>query len=214
MLAWGRIRAQIVSMPELNAPTLRTPRLRLETIAPRRAAALADFHFRNGERLRRWSPPAPPAPTGPTDAGYWLAKAAEHEAERRAGRALRWLLFRHEASDVLVGTASLTGIERGPFQSGRLGYQIDGACEGRGLMQEALQAVIAHAFDELRLHRLEANHLPENERSARLLARLGFERIGVAPSYLFIDGAWRDHVLNQLLSSRADPVEFGRTLVA
>jgi ribosomal-protein-alanine N-acetyltransferase len=72
-------------------------------------------------------------------------------------------------------------------------------------MREALQAVVAHAFDELRLHRLEANHLPENERSARLLARLGFARIGFAPNDLFIDGAWRDHVLNQLLNPGFDP---------
>lgn len=104
---------------------------------------------------------------------------------------------------------SLSAVERGPFHSARLGYQIDGTGEGRGLMHEALQAVIAHAFDELRLHRLEANHLPENERSARLLARLGFARIGLAPNYLFIDGAWRDHVLNQLVSPHFDPAWTG-----
>lgn len=180
---------------------LHTPRLRLEVFAPGHAAALAEFHLRNGERLRRWSPPAP---AGLTDAAYWATKAVEQESERRAVRALRWLLFQHELPESLVGTASLSGIERGPFQSGRLGYQIDGACEGRGLMAEALRAVIAHAFDDLRLHRLEANHLPENERSARLLARLGFARIGLASNDLFIDGAWRDHVINARLNPAFD----------
>lgn len=200
-MSWGRIKSQFPAMNDLAAPTLHTPRLRLDVIAPRHAAVLAEFHARNGERRRRWSPLAP---AGLTDAVYWATKAVEQESERRAGRALRWLSFQHEAPEFLVGTVSLSSIERGPFQSGRLGYQIDGACEGRGLMAEALRAVIAHAFDELRLHRLEANHRPENERSARLLARLGFARIGLAPNYLFIDGAWRDHVLNQLLNSKSD----------
>jgi ribosomal-protein-alanine N-acetyltransferase len=47
-----------------------------------------------------------------------------------------------------------------------------------------------------------ANYRPENERSARVLERLGFEREGLAREYLFIDGAWRDHVLTSLLNPR------------
>ena len=56
-----------------------------------------------------------------------------------------------------------------------------------------------YSFDELGLHRIMANHQPENERSARLLERLGFEREGYARSYLHIAGAWRDHVLTALV---------------
>jgi ribosomal-protein-alanine N-acetyltransferase len=43
-----------------------------------------------------------------------------------------------------------------------------------------------------------ANFRPENERSRRLLERLGFVEEGLARNYLFIDGAWRDHVLTSL----------------
>jgi len=53
-------------------------------------------------------------------------------------------------------------------------------------------------FESLRLHRVQANHLPENLRSARLLQRLGFRVEGSAHAYLFINGAWRDHVLTAL----------------
>jgi ribosomal-protein-alanine N-acetyltransferase len=50
------------------------------------------------------------------------------------------------------------------------------------------------------LHRLQAAHLPENRRSAAVLARLGFEREGVARRYLFIHGEWRDHVVHALVN--------------
>jgi ribosomal-protein-alanine N-acetyltransferase len=47
-----------------------------------------------------------------------------------------------------------------------------------------------------------ANFRPENDRSRRLLQRLGFVEEGFARNYLFIDGAWRDHVLTSLDPSR------------
>ncbi|MCK6430817.1 MAG: GNAT family N-acetyltransferase, partial [Burkholderiaceae bacterium] len=74
----------------------------------------------------------------------------------------------------------------------------------RGLMTEALAACIDFAFGALRLHRIQANYMPENERSGRLLARLAFEREGYAKDYLFIDGAWRDHVLTARLNRTFD----------
>ncbi len=80
-----------------------------------------------------------------------------------------------------------------------LGYSIDAAHEGRGLMHEALTAALADAFGpRVGLHRVQANVRPENTRSLHLLARLGFGIEGVAKEYLFIDGAWRDHVLTAL----------------
>jgi ribosomal-protein-alanine N-acetyltransferase len=57
----------------------------------------------------------------------------------------------------------------------------------------------------MRLHRIMANHRPENERSARLLERLGFVREGLAKDYLFIDGDWCDHVLTSLTHPTYDP---------
>ena len=66
-------------------------------------------------------------------------------------------------------------------------------------MREALQATLADAFSpRVGLHRVQANVRPENTRSLALLDRLGFEREGLAREYLFIDGAWRDHVLHEL----------------
>jgi ribosomal-protein-alanine N-acetyltransferase len=77
-----------------------------------------------------------------------------------------------------------------------LGYSIDAELEGRGLMREALAAAIAEVFSPtVNLHRIQANVRPENARSLTLLDALGFVREGLAREYLFIDGAWRDHVM-------------------
>jgi [ribosomal protein S5]-alanine N-acetyltransferase len=61
-------------------------------------------------------------------------------------------------------------------------------------------AVIPHAFDVLRLHRIEAAAQPENIGSVRLLERCGFEREGLARRYLKINGEWQDHLLFALLA--------------
>jgi [ribosomal protein S5]-alanine N-acetyltransferase len=101
----------------------------------------------------------------------------------------------------VIGHLRLSQIARGPFHSAMLGYTIDAACEGRGLMSEALRAVIAEAFGpRLALHRIQANARIENRRSLALLERLGFVREGLARNYLYIDGAWRDHVMTALLN--------------
>src|SRR5215218_9941972 len=104
----------------------------------------------------------------------------------------------------VVGTCNYTNVVRGPFLACHLGYQIARAREGRGLMTEALRATNAFVFESMRLHRIMANYRPENERSGRLLDRLGFVREGLAKDYLFIDGAWRDHILTALTNPAFD----------
>jgi ribosomal-protein-alanine N-acetyltransferase len=105
----------------------------------------------------------------------------------------------------IVGTCNYTNVVRGPFLACNLGYQVARSHQGRGFMSEALRATNAFVFAEMRLHRIMANYRPENERSARLLERLGFAREGLARDYLFIDGEWRDHVLTALVNPRFAP---------
>ena len=60
--------------------------------------------------------------------------------------------------------------------------------------------MIDHAFGQLDLHRLEAGTLVDNLGSQRVLEKNDFERIGLAPGYLKIAGAWRDHILFQRIA--------------
>ncbi|MFF1398767.1 GNAT family N-acetyltransferase, partial [Streptomyces sp. NPDC058287] len=53
--------------------------------------------------------------------------------------------------------------------------------------------VIQFAFDQLELHRLEANIQPDNASSLNLVKRLGFKREGYSAAFQFINDEWRDH---------------------
>lgn len=89
-----------------------------------------------------------------------------------------------------------------------MGYDIDAAYEGKGLMPALCQHAIAHAFGPLKLHRIMANYMPHNNRSARLLKRLGFKIEGVAQNYLEINGRRENHVLTALTHHQSPTSRF------
>jgi ribosomal-protein-alanine N-acetyltransferase len=96
-------------------------------------------------------------------------------------------------ADEIAGVVNISEIVRGRFQSGYLGYYSFTPHAGCGYMVAGLGAVVSRAFRTLKLHRLEANIQPGNERSRRLVQRLGFRLEGFSPKYLKLAGKWRDH---------------------
>jgi [ribosomal protein S5]-alanine N-acetyltransferase len=113
--------------------------------------------------------------------------------ERAAREDQASYLIRHADCGELVGFATISNIVWGALRSGYLGYGAFASHAGRGLMTAGIGAVLDSAFDDLRLHRVEANIQPTNARSLALARRLGFRQEGFSPRYLFIDGDWRDH---------------------
>jgi [ribosomal protein S5]-alanine N-acetyltransferase len=93
----------------------------------------------------------------------------------------------------IAGVAHVNSIIRGRFQNGSLSYAAFAPAAGQGYMSEGLGLVLRYAFEQLRLHRLDAQIQPGNHASLRLVRRLGFRNEGYSPRLLFIDGAWRDH---------------------
>ena len=104
------------------------------------------------------------------------------------------------AQGEVVGRITLNTIVRGPFQSCSVGYWVGARYNGHGYATAALGDLKRFAFGELGLHRIEASTLRDNVRSQRVLEHNGFALIGMAPNYLKIAGAWRDHVLFQALA--------------
>ncbi len=100
----------------------------------------------------------------------------------------------------VVGVMTLSGILRGPFQNGFLGYYGMAGCGGRGLMTAGVAAMCRLAFGAFGLHRLEANIQPANAASIRLARRVGFRLEGFSPRYLQVDGVWQDHERYALLA--------------
>ena len=113
-------------------------------------------------------------------------------AEKTTGPHASFLAVDVESGEI-AGVVNISQIVTGVFQSAYLGFYGMAGFGGRGLMTDALRQVIAYAFNDLGLHRLEANIQPSNARSLALVKRLGFQKEGFSPRYLKIDGEWRDH---------------------
>lgn len=172
-----------------------TPRLRLTTLGPEHAAPLLAYHRRNEAHLARWEPERSPDFLTP---GYWTSYVAAVIGEAHVGDAYRFVATHHDETSI-VACVNLTDVVRGVFLGATLGYSVDEELQGRGYGTEAVGAVVRWALGPLGLHRVQANYQPANERSGRLLRSLGFAVEGYAREYLYIDGAWRDHVLTARL---------------
>lgn len=163
------IKPMTQSRVELRPPTYAD---QAEFLAAMRASQ--DLH-------RPWAYP----PTTPRAYDLLMARVTDPRYEP--------LLACRSEDGAIVGFFNLGEIVRGYFQSAFLGYNAVAAHAGQGYMGEALRLVLAHAFDDMGLHRVEANIQPANRRSINLVKRAGFVREGFSQRYLQIGGQWRDH---------------------
>ena len=143
----------------------------------------------------------------------WASPFTDHQGfDAWFGRMLtgpnRGFVAREASDNAIIGVVDITEIVWGAFRSAYLGYYGMVGTSGGGLMTASVGHVVRYAFDELGLHRLEANIQPENARSIALVRRLGFLKEGFSPQYLQVNGAWRDHERWAQVSterSKADP---------
>ncbi|MEZ4818537.1 MAG: GNAT family N-acetyltransferase [Bdellovibrionota bacterium] len=182
---------------------IKTERLNLRIPGAHDIPDILQFYQANKAHLAPWDPVTPP---GFYTADYWQEKVAQAQAEYQQKQSLR-LLLRLMDDQTLIGMVHVTQIERGPFQNCRVGYKLAQTHQGSGYMFEALQSVIRYVFQTLHLHRIEANYIPSNARSGKLLERLGFTKHGIAPQYLHIAGKWQDHMLTSLLNPGLDAIQ-------
>ncbi|MBB3806672.1 ribosomal-protein-alanine N-acetyltransferase [Xanthomonas arboricola] len=163
--------------------------------------AVAGYHARNRAHLVEAMPLRPPAFY---TAEGWRRICSAYRMSVPGERELQLVL---QAGQEVIGTVGFTQIQRGAFQACHLGYGLDAGWQGRGVMQWAATQGIAFVFGPLGLHRVMAQYVPDNVRSAQVLARLGFQIEGRARRYLQLNGVWRDHVLTSLLREDAESGE-------
>lgn len=175
-----------------------TSRLRL--VLPNKADArrMVNYYDLNREHLAPWE--SLRSEEFYTEA-FWVSELKRMNNDFIADRAVTVVLLdKFDPEGPILGQVSLRNIIRGAFQACHLGYSLDREAVGRGLMTEALTTVVTYAFNDMNLHRIMANYIPTNERSGRLLRRLGFVVEGYARDYLFLAGKWQDHVLTSLVN--------------
>ena len=138
----------------------------------------------------------------------WRPRLRRYRKDFDEGVAVSFFVFDRD-SGKLLGGITLGNIRRGVSQSGHIGYWLGERHAGKGLMVDALELLSRHAFDTIRLHRVEAACIPGNNRSVRVLEKAGFTREGLVRSYLKINGCWQDHFLYGLISDDRRRTDIG-----
>ena len=189
------------SIGQESAYVVRCRRLWLRPPAMSDYPAWAELRARSREHLTPWEP-------------QWLRdeltrssfrrRVRHYQREARDDLGYSFLILR-EQDDQLLGGLSLSNVRRGVTQAAVLGYWLGQPFVRNGFMTEAVGALVRFAFEELRLHRVEAATMPNNTTSIRVLERNGFRPEGYARRLLKINGTWEDHVLHALIADEAMP---------
>ena len=146
----------------------------------------------------------------PAEPGPWF----ERLLARNRTETDRSLLVCDADEGSIAGVMNLSQIVMGPFRNAFLGYYAFEPFAGLGYMRAAMPSLLVYAFDEIELHRVQANVQPGNEASIALVRGAGFHREGFSPRYLFIRGAWRDHEQWVMLAEDAPPDPGDGSIVA
>lgn len=123
----------------------------------------------------------------------------EIEERKEKGLGYSFGIYLHDTHE-LIGQIGLFKIERGPAQKGMVGYSLDKDYNGKGYMTEALPLILDFAFNELKLHRIEAEVMPQNFASIKLLIKAGFHKEGISKKNVKINGRWEDHQVLAILN--------------
>jgi ribosomal-protein-alanine N-acetyltransferase len=172
-----------------RAPALRGEGVLIRFLSDADATALCEFRARNRDFFAPYDPAA-------TDADFTMEatrrRIAAQVSDREEDRAYAFGIFR-PADGALVGHVALSAVFRRAWQNANLGYSVGRADNGRGYATEAVRLALSFAFEHAGLHRVQAAVLTDNDRSKRVLDRVGFRLEGLARRYLQINGDWRDH---------------------
>ena len=181
--------------------TLETADLILKSADARFAENLLQYYLRNKVYLEAYEPKR--------EAAFFtlahqetLLEQAMTAADYKA--AFRFYCFTKADAQTIIRSIGLSHIEWGNFLSCSLSYNLDAEHTDKEYITQAMSAVVQYAFQTLFLHRIEANIIPRNISSRRLLEKCGFVEEGFSPQYLYVNGVWEDYthmvLLNEALS--------------
>ncbi|WOG25946.1 GNAT family N-acetyltransferase [Endozoicomonas sp. 8E] len=178
---------------------IKTPRTQLTLLDSEHAGLLLEYRLTNRDHLTPWEPVR--------SRGFYTLEQCEHQLTEQyksfeEGSGFQLTAMTPDRKEI-IGLCNFNNVVHGAFQACHLGYSISKKYQGQGLMFEIVSAGMDYIFQEAKLHRIMANYIPDNHRSAALLEKLGFEVEGRARSYLKIAGKWQDHIL----TSRINPAD-------
>lgn len=168
-----------------------TERLVLKILDKTYAQLVLDYYSRNKSFLDEWEPKR--------NEEFYTKSYQEEQLDKdlvdiENSNSFRVWIFKKDDDKKIIGTICFSNIVRGVFLSCFLGYKLDNHEINKGYMTEAIQKGIDIMFNEFGLHRIEANIMPKNIRSLRVVEKLRFYNEGLAYKYLNINGKWEDHI--------------------
>ncbi len=164
----------------------------LRPLRPLDFLAWQEIRRRNVDWLEPWEPQRPPGTPNAVDVRRaFEARCEQRDRDRANGTAYGFGIF---LDSRLIGECNVNNVQRGAMQGGTVGYWIDQAWAGHSYMSEAVVCTLSFAFEDIGLHRMEISIIPRNERSLRVVEKIGLRREGLALRFLEIDGVWEDHI--------------------
>ena len=188
------------SQNKVSARPISTKRLTILPLFHIKAQAILDYHTRNRDFLK---PTSPSAVSDFFTEAYWQRRIWQARQDWENQKSALFVLTEKQG-EAVIGSVNFNQMIKGVMQSCFLGYSLDQDFQSKGYMTEALTSLIEHIFADWELHRIQANYLPSNMASARVLEKLGFEKEGYAKNYLRINGQWQDHVLTAKINPEED----------
>ncbi|MFY0407205.1 GNAT family N-acetyltransferase [Solicola sp. PLA-1-18] len=162
------------------------------------ASAWARLHRESREWLTPWEATLPEGSL--PGAASFRQMVRGLRAQARDGRSLPFVTT---YDGQMVGQVTVSGVTWGSARWAQVGYWIDRSHAGRGITPIAVAMVVDHCLSAVGLHRIEIAIRPENVASLAIVHKLGLRQVGLAPKYLHIDGAWRDHLLFAVTAEEA-----------
>lgn len=182
--------------------TYTTDRLILKVLTADEAKSVLQFYLDNREVFEKYEPDRPQ--NFYTETYQKAVLLYEYNLAVKLS-AVRFYVYRREQPNKIIGTIGFRNITRSVYQNCEVGYKFDANFWHQGYAFEALCLGIAVMFEDLHLHRIEANVMPDNHASIRLLENLGFTQEGIAHSLAYIHGDWQDHLRFGLVAGNAAP---------
>lgn len=180
----------------------KTDRLLLKLLNEKDAPMVLDFYKRNKDFFSPYEPQQ-------SSAFYTIAY---QEAALRADNllflrasSLRYYIFEKNKENNVIGTVSFYHLYHHPYASCKLGYRLDKNAQKKGGAYEALCFLIPHLLRDLKIHRIEADIMPDNIPSIKLISKLGFSFEGITRDSCEISGIRENHLRFSLLSTDTLP---------
>jgi ribosomal-protein-alanine N-acetyltransferase len=173
-------------------PVLTTERLVLRSFLPKDAQALLDM--RTNDRVMKYL-----GRDKMKDLGEAISFIQKVKDDAENGKSIEWALTL-KGADILIGKLGFWRIIL-QHQRAELGYNLTPNYFGKGIMSEAVTAVLQYGFEKMKLHSVEANLDPKNRKSVQLLSRNGFVKEGHFKESYFYGGSFSDTGSYSLLRS-------------